>query len=118
LPMDARKLEFDMGVQLAEMVIHQQDIRRALGKPRSVDPQALRVLLDNGCNRVASMAVAGAHKRGRGLSLSATDLEWRTSDGPEVSGPGEALLMALNGRADALADLTGDGVAILSDRIR
>ena len=38
--------------------------------------------------------------------------------GPEVRGPGEAILMALNGRGAALADLTGDGVPVLAGRIK
>jgi hypothetical protein len=41
------------------------------------------------------------------LRLEADDVDWAWGDGPTVSGPGEALLMAMLGRGQALADLTG-----------
>jgi hypothetical protein len=61
-------------------------------------------------------AVLGNKKRIAGLTLRATDIPWSFGSGPEVSGPGEALLMAMCGRKVALADLTGDGVAVLRGR--
>ena len=54
----------------------------------------------------------------KGLRLVAPDIVWWSGTGPEVRGPGETLLMALNGRGPALADLTGDGVPVLAGRIR
>lgn len=60
----------------------------------------------------------GAGRRIRGLRLRATDLEWTHGDGPEVTGPGEALLMAMSGRPAALADLDGPGHATLAARLR
>jgi hypothetical protein len=48
--------------------------------------------------------------------LVATDAEWSTGAGPEVSGPVEALLMAVAGRSVAVADLSGDGVDALVAR--
>ncbi|OUS93088.1 maleylpyruvate isomerase family mycothiol-dependent enzyme [Rhodococcus sp. NCIMB 12038] len=47
--------------------------------------------------------------RARGVKLVATDLDWSHGRGPQVSGSGEALLMAMAGRRDALGDLTGPG---------
>jgi hypothetical protein len=38
--------------------------------------------------------------------------------GPEVHGPGEALLIAMAARPDALDDLSGPGLRILAQRIR
>lgn len=73
----------------------------------------------NGLVRSVAVAdgVAGARKRGRGLKLSAPDIEWSSGNGPKVQGPAEAILLALNGRASALSDLTGDGVADLAKRL-
>ena len=51
-----------------------------------------------------------------GLRLRATDLDWSAGDGPEVAGPGEALALAMTGRGVALADLSGEGVAVLEAR--
>jgi len=102
---------------LADEVIHQQDVRRAIGIPRQVPTERLRVVLDDikGYNNV----LIPAKKRLKGLHLKATDLDWEFGDpeGAEVSGPGEALMMAISGRSAALADLTGPGVAQLRERI-
>ncbi len=56
-------------------------------------------------------------RHGRGLRLVATDLDWSAGNGPEVTGTGDALLMAIAGRPAALADLTGPGVATLAERV-
>ena len=55
----------------------------------------------------------GAKKRVAGLRLVATDVDWSHGSGPEVSGPGEAILLAASGRPAALAELDGEGVDVL-----
>jgi hypothetical protein len=52
-----------------------------------------------------------------GLALRATDQDWRAGDGPEVAGPSEALALAMAGRRVALAELDGDGRAVLARRL-
>src|SRR5690606_9049743 len=59
---------------------------------------------------------AGAVRPADGLRFVATDVSWSSGDGPEVSGPGEALALAMVGRTAALDDLTGEGVAELRRR--
>jgi hypothetical protein len=58
-----------------------------------------------------SNLLIGTKRRIAGLSLRATDADWRHGTGPEVSGPMLALLMDMTGRKAATGDLTGDGVA-------
>jgi uncharacterized protein (TIGR03083 family) len=101
---------------LLDEVVHQQDIRRAIGVPRQVPEDRLRLALD-GSTR--GNALIPAKKRIKGLHLKATDLDWESgpADGAEVSGPGEALLMAITGRPAALTDLSGPGVEQLRERI-
>lgn len=96
---------------LADLVVHHQDIRRPLGRPRTIEPARLLHALRQP-NRFA-------HPRRitKGLKLTATDLDWTTGAGPEVRGCGEAVAMAIVGRAAVLDELTGDGVAILAQRI-
>ena len=48
--------------------------------------------------------------------MRSTDVSWSHGDGPEVSGPIMSLVMAMTGRREAIADLAGEGVAILSSR--
>lgn len=100
-------------IALVDGTIHHQDIRRALGRPRSIPHDRLRRVLQ----LVPGNPRIGAGRRIRGLRLRATDVDWVHGDGPEVSGPGEALLMTMSGRRAALADLTGPGHATLAARL-
>lgn len=100
-------------VALLDGLIHQQDIRRPLGLLREVPPDRLRHAL--AFARFAPPIKAG--RRARGLRLVATDLDWSAGSGPEVHGPGEALLMATAGRAAALGEVSGPGAAILASRV-
>jgi uncharacterized Actinobacterial protein TIGR03083 len=102
---------------LTDTVIHQQDIRRALNVPRVIPSDRLAIVLDETKNTSASLLPG--KKRIAGLRLDATDMDWSVGDAgtPEVSGTGEALLMAMAGRAVACPDLTGAGVATLRSRI-
>ena len=60
--------------------------------------------------------IFGAKKRIAGLRLRATDMDWSHGNGPEVRGPGEALVMLMAGRLVALEDLSGEGRAELAAR--
>jgi uncharacterized protein (TIGR03083 family) len=100
-------------IALTDGMIHQQDIGRPLGIPRTISPDRLRAALD-----FAKYAprILGA-LRARGVRLVATDLDWSHGRGPEVRGNGEALLMAMAGRRAALDDLDGPGKAKLAQHI-
>ncbi|MGH3558776.1 maleylpyruvate isomerase family mycothiol-dependent enzyme [Mycobacterium sp.] len=100
-------------IALVDGMIHQQDIRRPLGIARVIPPMRLRTVLDYA---LRAPAVRGA-RRARGVRLAATDLDWTHGSGPEVKGPGEALLMAMAGRPDALSQLGGQGKGLLAQRI-
>ena len=98
---------------LGETIVHFEDIRRPLGISREY-PQASVI-------RVAdffkgSNLLIGSKNRIAGLTLRATDADWRTGSGPEVSGPLLSLLLAMTGREAALADLSGDGLPQLRSR--
>lgn len=100
-------------VALVDGLIHHQDIRRSLGRPRDIPPERLRRAL-----ALALLAPpVGAFLRARGLRLIATDIDWTSGHGPEIHGPGEAILMAIAGRPAALHELTGPGLATLTNRV-
>ncbi len=111
------RVAFDVRIQLAELTIHEQDIRGPLALPREADPEVLVLLLDAGLTRTGSITVASARRRAKGLRLEAIDLDWSSGAGPEVRGPANSLLLALSGRAPALAYLAGPGVADLARRV-
>ncbi len=106
----------DSPTQLSELVIHQQDVRRAISRPRVIAADRLRAVLDFSASKDGNRSVNFANNRIGGLRLVATDLDWTLGDGPEVTGPGEAILVAINGRNQALSDLSGPGLPTLIRR--
>lgn len=98
---------------LGEELIHGEDIRRPLGLTRDYPAAAVVPTLDfyKGSNMIV-----GAKKRIAGLSLKATDADWSHGTGDLVSGPAISLLMAMTGRKEHLADLSGPGVEVLRNR--
>ncbi|WP_338757560.1 maleylpyruvate isomerase family mycothiol-dependent enzyme [Nocardia vulneris] len=97
---------------LADLMIHHQDIRRPLARPRTVPADRLLTLLRH------PDPFLRPGPRMRGLRFAATDVDWEHGTGPAVTGPGEAIFMAIAGRAVALADLHGPGVDTLRARLR
>lgn len=99
---------------LLDQLVHHQDVRRPLGLPRAIPTARLLAALD------AAPEVGGlvkAKQRAKGLRLVATDVDWQAGAGPEVRGPAEAILLTLTGRPARAAELTGDGTAILTERL-
>jgi uncharacterized protein (TIGR03083 family) len=99
---------------LGEAIIHSEDIRRPLGLHREYPEAAVA--------RVAtffagSNLLIGGKRRVTGLRLRAVDADWSIGDGPEVSGPGISLALAITGRSAALQDLSGDGLTTLAARM-
>jgi uncharacterized protein (TIGR03083 family) len=100
-------------IALVDAMIHQQDIRRPLGLPRTIPAERLLPAL--GFARVAPPI--RAFWRARGLRLVASDLDWAAGRGPEVRGRAEAVLMAMAGRRGVVDELDGPGRATLAARI-
>jgi uncharacterized protein (TIGR03083 family) len=96
-------------------LIHNQDIRRPLGRPREIPEERLVAALDV-LPRIKTPLFA-TKPAVAGLKLVATDIDHTVGDGPEVEGPAEAIIMAAGGRSAAFADLTGDGLGQLSGRV-
>ena len=100
-------------VGLVEALIHQQDIRRPLGLPRTIPPERLLPAL-----RTALITPdIGNVWRIRGVRLVATDLAFTAGIGPEARGPAEALLMTIAGRRGVAGELSGPGQRKLARRI-
>ena len=100
-------------VALGEVMVHGEDIRRALGAHGDHPADHLTTLAD-----LYKKTGAPLHgkRRSAGLRLVATDVDWSTGEGPEVNGPCMSLILAMVGRKGALADCEGDGVATLEGR--
>ena len=98
---------------LGEIVVHGEDIRQPLGLSSDTSPEAIAACLD--MYKKASFPV-GTKKRIAGLRLVCTDVDWSHGEGPEVSGPGRSLLLAMTGRNAGLDGLSGPGLAQLRAR--
>lgn len=104
---------FGGGIALTDGTIHHQDVRRALGLPRVVPEERLVPVLEfaRGAPTLPGRSLT------RGLRLVADDVDFAAGRGPEVIGPGEALLMCVAGRAAALGELSGPGLPELRRRL-
>jgi uncharacterized protein (TIGR03083 family) len=101
-------------IALTDGLIHHQDIRRPLGLQREIPADRMLVVLQF----ARTAPTIGAARRIRGLTLTATDLDWTAGTGPVVEGPAEALLMAIAGRQGLAEELSGPGQQTLAARCR
>lgn len=99
---------------LGDVVMHQRDIRRPLGRPREIPVERLTFVADHLKKRGFPLP---AKQRIKGVRLEATDADWSHGDGPVARGPLEAFVMTIGGRAVALNELEGNGVEILRARL-
>jgi hypothetical protein len=94
--------------------VHSEDIRRPLGiahiYPADAAAQAAAFYAN-------SNLIMGGKNRVAGLTLAATDTDWKIGSGPVVEGPVLELVLAIAGRKAALAHLTGDGLDTLQSRV-
>lgn len=100
--------------QMADGCVHLRDCARPLDLPDDVSLDDWRMLLDW---LPAGIPGLMPKRRVEGLRLVATDQEWSWGAGQEITGPSEALAMAVTGRSVALADLRGAGVDALRGQL-
>ncbi|MFC7375182.1 maleylpyruvate isomerase family mycothiol-dependent enzyme [Brachybacterium sp. GCM10030268] len=99
---------------LGEVVVHSQDIARPLGLtllPSREAVEAVAAFFARTDFAVNSRTLT------KGLRLESNDGQLRTGDGPMVTGNSLALVLAMAGRPSALDELSGEGVAILRERL-
>jgi uncharacterized protein (TIGR03083 family) len=99
---------------MVDHLIHHEDMRRPLGKERTIDEERLQFSLE------ALPQIGGmmhCKQRVKGLKLHATDLDVTVGDGPELDGPAADVILAASGRTAGLDHLEGDGAATLRARL-
>ncbi|MGO3065159.1 MAG: maleylpyruvate isomerase family mycothiol-dependent enzyme [Brevibacterium linens] len=104
----------DFPAFLGEVIVHGQDIARPLELELIPDAEATVEV----ARYFASKDFAVNSKTlVKGVRLSAVDADFESGSGPQVAGRLLDLVMAMAGRPEALADLTGSGVAELRRRM-
>jgi len=100
---------------LADLVLHDLDVRVPLGITRDIPEDRLAVTF----HLLATVPSPGyaVGTRLRGLRFETTDTGWTAGAGPVVRGPAEAVVMAMSGRTAAWPALAGDGAERLRHRI-
>jgi uncharacterized protein (TIGR03083 family) len=101
---------------MADSCIHLRDGARPLGLDVTPPLDDWRLVLDFLHSPAARRGFVPAGRLA-GLCLRATDQDWRAGEGADVAGPSEALALAMSGRPAALADLGGDGLPALRERL-
>lgn len=99
-------------VPLGELLIHGQDVRRALEQRCDVPPEAFSAAADGTVTFVRRLFAWG--RVPKGVLFEATDIDWKRGQGEIARGPIEAITMVLAGRRSAIADLEGPGTALLT----
>ena len=89
-----------------DYLVHLQDIAIPLGRPQPMPVDVAAVAADEVWR---SPRIFHARRRFAGYRLVATDAEWSTGQGPDVTGPISAILLLLTGRRAGLDRLTGPG---------
>lgn len=98
---------------LTDLLVHQQDMARPIGRTAEAPPESVHIALD------FITTPKGGRMCGRapdGVRFEADDLEWTYGDGPLVTGSGIDLLMVLTRRRGALDAVAGPGADVLAAR--
>lgn len=101
--------------QLADVIVHGQDIARPLGIAHDVDPSTVRPALDLSTSRKAGLVSPTGHRRD--LRFVTDDQDWSWGSGDTVHGSSTSILITLLGRRAGVDSLTGSGTDILRERL-
>lgn len=104
----------NLATRLVEAIVHGEDIRHAVGRRGSYPIEAVVAALDYQLR--TSVSMGGGKQRAAGLHLRASDADVSRGNGALVRGSALALLLAVSGRALAADELSGEGVALMTER--
>lgn len=104
--------------KLTDVLVHSQDMAVPLGIDLAMRPGASALAGTRRWDtRHTWLASVNRHLPLDGVSLVATDADWRRGEGPEACGPMGAILLLLTGRPAALERLSGEGAESLRARL-
>jgi uncharacterized protein (TIGR03083 family) len=100
---------------LADLVLHDLDIRIPLGIRRDIPEDRLAVTFYHLATAPSPGYSVGT--RLRDLRFETTDTGWTMGTGAAVRGSAQAVILAMSGRMAGWSDLEGDGAELLRQRI-
>ncbi|MEZ5380466.1 MAG: maleylpyruvate isomerase family mycothiol-dependent enzyme [Microthrixaceae bacterium] len=106
---------FPEDLTVLDATAHAQDVRRGLGLDTQPDAEVVREMLEFMASGKAKPIFDA--KVTQGLTIAATDVDFRHGDGPEVEATAEALMMSLLNRPSVFSELSGMGVGKLVSRL-
>lgn len=99
---------------LIDIVVHGQDIAIATSRVLEVPPTVAAAAASRvWASRKSFTSNVFRTLPDEGHRLTATDIDWSVSEGPEIRGPVLTLLLLLTGRSVAISSLEGEGRADL-----
>ena len=102
----------DLATRLVEAFVHGEDIRRPLDLAGDYPARGVAAALDYLVQ--TGVGMGGGKERVQGVRVVVSDLDWTSGSGPELSGRGIDLLLALSGRPAGAAQLSGAGLETLT----
>lgn len=98
-------------IALGDVLAHGSDVAR----PTSLDPRPADERTGLVADAYRGIGFVFGSRRAAKVRFTADDAGWAVgpTDGPAAHGPGEAVLLALAGRPEGVADLDGPGAEVL-----
>lgn len=105
---------------LADLLVHEQDIRLPLNHQKMMDTDALDLIFTHWEPRRFNIGerLSGISTRLKGIQLVIVDLNISIGTGYQVVGSAQDILLIMLGRYDAFGRLSGEGLPILHSRVR
>jgi len=104
---------------LVDTLVHEQDIRMALGHPKVMNSDSLKLIYTQWRPEEYNIGekLTGLAGRVKGLQFTITDLEISRGDGATVIGSAHDILLAVVGRKVSIDKLSGVGAEALKSRL-
>ncbi|MEO5950737.1 MAG: maleylpyruvate isomerase family mycothiol-dependent enzyme [Candidatus Saccharimonadales bacterium] len=105
---------------LVDLLVHEQDIRIALGQTKAMNPNSLQLVFSHWEPSEYNFGekITGLAARLSGLKFVLTDLNMSKGAGKEVIGTAEDILLAAVGRMARINNLQGEGSKVLKSRLK
>lgn len=105
---------------LADLLVHEQDIRIPLGHPKNIPLDKLHLVFTHWHPTKFNFGerITGLSNRVKDLEFIVSDLGISKGNGSQIAGNAQDVLLAIAGRSVSISNLRGSGVTILHNRLK